>query len=392
MTSSVDANEPTRSPGSLRGFCVGTDLDGARVYVRPIPVADPAGIAATARSLAGGPLLFADAELIVRVGDRVAHAVAPVQDIVAWGRGASGSIAARIDALLDRLSRPRAPFAGLPVDRPAIMGIVNVTPDSFSDGGDFLDAGDAIGHGLSMLEDGADLLDIGGESTRPGADPVPVEEELRRVLPVIRALAARGAVLSVDTRHAEVMRRALAEGAAVVNDVTGLTGDPDSLKVVAASGAPVILMHMQGDPRTMQANPSYVDAPTEIFDYLEARIDACMAAGISPDRIAVDPGIGFGKTPEHNIEILRRAALFHGLGVPMLIGVSRKRFIGALSRNEAPRDRVAGSLAAGLAAWDQGAQILRVHDVPETFQARAVWQALRRDPVRDTVRRPGLSG
>ncbi|MEO3434210.1 dihydropteroate synthase [Inquilinus sp. CAU 1745] len=266
---------------------------------------------------------------------------------------------------------------GLPADRPLIMGIVNVTPDSFSDGGDFAAPDRAIAHGRALLAAGADILDIGGESTRPGADPVSVGEEIARIAPVVRALAGEGAVVSIDTRHAAVMRAALNEGAAILNDVTALTGDPGSLALASESGAPVVLMHMLGDPRTMQADPRYDDVVRDVYDFLARRVAACEAAGIPRDRLIVDPGIGFGKTVAHNIELLRRLDAFHGLGCPILVGVSRKRFIGSISRDEPPKERVAGSLAAGLAALDRGARILRVHDVAETAQALAMWMMLR---------------
>ncbi|NBB84590.1 MAG: dihydropteroate synthase, partial [Alphaproteobacteria bacterium] len=278
---------------------------------------------------------------------------------------------------LDALTRARPPFAGLTLDRPRIMAVINVTPDSFSDGGDFQDAGAAIAHGRAMLEAGADILDIGGESTRPGADPVPPDEEIRRVEPVIRTLAAEGATVSIDTRHAAVMAAALDAGAAIVNDVTALTGDPDSRPLIAARRPPTVLMHMQGEPQTMQAAPAYADVVLDVFDHLEAQLTAARAAGLPPDRIVVDPGIGFGKAVDHNLALLREAALFQGLGCGVLIGVSRKSFIGRLSRGEPAKQRVPGSLAAGIAALDGGAQILRVHDVAETAQAVAVWRGLR---------------
>ena len=273
---------------------------------------------------------------------------------------------------------PGRTWAGLHLDRPLIMGVVNVTPDSFSDGGDHATADQAIAHGMRLLEEGADILDVGGESTRPGAEPVPPEVEAARVLPVIAALAAAGAVVSIDTRNAATMRRALDAGARIVNDVTALAGDPDSLRTVAAAGCPVALMHMRGDPRSMQDDPRYDDVAGEVRAFLAARVAACVAAGIPRDRIAVDPGIGFGKTVEHNLALLRATAAFRDLGCPVLIGVSRKRFIAALSRGEPAKDRVAGSLAAGLFALDRGADILRVHDVAATAQARAVWLALNR--------------
>lgn len=274
-------------------------------------------------------------------------------------------------------SRSRvANFAGLTLDRPLIMGVVNVTPDSFSDGGDHADAGAAIAHGRKLVADGADILDIGGESTRPGAAPVSIEEELSRVLPVIEALAADGHKVSVDTRHATVMDAAIGAGAAIVNDVTALTGDPDSASVVADSDVSVVLMHMLGEPGTMQDNPVYGDAAADVRDYLADRIEACVAAGIEMGRIAVDPGIGFGKTLEHNLDILRRLSLFKGLGCSVLLGVSRKSFIAMISGEQDPKRRLGGSLAAALAGVAGGANILRVHDVSETVQALAVWDAI----------------
>lgn len=270
----------------------------------------------------------------------------------------------------------RAPWAGFDLSRPVIMGIVNVTPDSFSDGGDHDSALAAIAHGRRLLAEGADILDIGGESTRPGAAPVPVEVEIARVVPVIRTLAAEGAVISVDTRHAAVMQAAAAAGARIINDVTALTGDPDSLSVAAATGLPVVLMHIKGEPQTMQLAPRYGDVTAEVFDWLAARIDAALAAGIARSMIAVDPGIGFGKDLTHNVDLLARTGVLHGLGCPILIGVSRKRFIAGLSKGEAPKDRMPGSLATVLHTLGQGAQILRVHDVAATVQAVAVWQAL----------------
>ncbi|WP_035690608.1 dihydropteroate synthase [Azospirillum halopraeferens] len=347
----------------------------ARLYVRPLGLL-PAGAGAEALPLAGGRSAFALAELIVRAPGRIERAVGSVTEAVAWARGCGPTALDALERRLAAVTRPRGAFGGVDIDRPAVMGIVNVTPDSFSDGGDFLDPARAIAHGQALLDAGADILDVGGESTRPGAAPVPPEEEEGRILPVIRHFAAAGATVSVDTRHARVMASALAAGAAIVNDVSGLTGDPDSLAVVAGAGAPVVLMHMQGDPGTMQINPTYEDAALDVFDLLEERVEACLGAGLALDRIAVDPGIGFGKTTEHNLHILRHTALYHGLGCAVLIGVSRKGFIGQLSRNEPARQRAPGSIAIGQDCWSQGAQILRVHDVAETVQARALWEAL----------------
>lgn len=279
---------------------------------------------------------------------------------------------------LDRPSagaRPR--FAGLDLGSPRLMGIVNVTPDSFSDGGAHFAADAAIAHGLALRDGGADILDVGGESTRPGAEPVPREEEVRRVVPVVRALAdAGGALVSVDTRNAAVMRAAIDAGAHIVNDVSALEGDPDSLATVAESVASVVLMHMKGEPRTMQAAPRFVHAPSEVYDYLARRIDACTAAGIDVARIAVDPGIGFGKTIAHNLALLEALPMLHGLGCAVLLGVSRKGFLGRLGGGAAAADRASASIAAGLYGLSRGADILRVHDVAETAKAVAVWSGL----------------
>lgn len=271
---------------------------------------------------------------------------------------------------------PPLSFAGLTLDRPILMGVVNVTPDSFSDGGDFIDPNAAIAQGKALAADGADILDIGGESTRPGSDPISVDEELRRVLPVIEGLVGTGALISIDTRRAEVMRRAVAAGAAIVNDVTALTGDPDAPAVCAELGVPVILMHMQGEPKTMQADPSYDDAALDIQAYMRGRIEALEAAGIPRDRIAVDPGIGFGKNLDHNLRILSAIDVFHELGVPVMLGASRKSFISKIDRDVPAKQRVAGSIAAVIAAYDRGVQLFRVHDVAETRQALAVWRAI----------------
>ena len=266
-------------------------------------------------------------------------------------------------------------FAGLSLDKPRLFGVINVTPDSFSDGGEALALGDALKRGRTMLDDGADILDVGGESTRPGAE-VSAEEELARVVPVVKGLSEMGALVSIDTRRAVVMAAAIDAGAGIVNDVTALTGDEDSLGLVADRGVAVVLMHMQGEPGSMQDEPQYENAAEDVFGTLKARVEACEEAGISRDRIAVDPGIGFGKTVDHNLEILNRLDIYGGLGLPVLLGVSRKSFIAKLSRNEAPKDRVPGSIAAVLAAWAQGVRMFRVHDVAETRQALAVAQAI----------------
>jgi dihydropteroate synthase len=264
-----------------------------------------------------------------------------------------------------------------PGDPPLVLGIVNVTPDSFSDGGRFASADAAVAHGLALVRGGADLLDIGGESSRPGAEPVPLEEELRRVVPVVRALAAQVSVpLSVDTCKAEVARQALAAGAHVVNDITALGGDPAMADVVRDAGAGVILMHMQGTPQTMQANPTYDEVVADVGRFLEARLRAAEAAGIGGERVVLDPGIGFGKTAAHNLELLARLEEFGRLGRPVCLGVSRKGFLGKLLGRPAGQ-REAGSLAAACYALARGAaQVFRVHDAAGARDAVRLFQTL----------------
>ena len=278
------------------------------------------------------------------------------------------------DAMHAIAQRP-APFAGLPMDRPLVMGVVNVTPDSFSDPGRLFDGAAAIAAGHAMLEAGADILDVGGESTRPGARAVSAEEEMARILPVIRELA-KAAPVSVDTRNAATMRAALDAGAEVINDVSALRHDPEAMQVIAASHVPVVLMHMPGDdPATMQSLATYDDVALEVAAFLRDRIATCEALGIPRGRIAIDPGIGFGKTLAHNLALIDRLPLLAGLGCRVVLGASRKRFIGTLSGVEEAGRRIPGSLAAALAGAARGAAVLRVHDVAETVQALAVWRA-----------------
>lgn len=262
----------------------------------------------------------------------------------------------------------------LALDRPRIMGILNVTPDSFSDGGRYLGVDEAIRHALEMMEAGADIVDIGGESTRPGASPVSAAEERRRVLPVVRALAGRGVPLSIDTRRPSVMRAAIAEGVSMVNDVEALRV-PGAVAAVAASDVAVCLVHMQGEPASMQRAPRYDDVVAEVAEFLLSRAQACIAAGIDACRIVLDPGIGFGKTLAHNVALLRELGDLCGRGFPVLVGLSRKSLVAALSGRPAS-DRVAGSIAGALAAVARGAAIVRVHDVAATAEALAVWRGL----------------
>ncbi|VDS10237.1 Dihydropteroate synthase [Paracoccus haematequi] len=315
------------------------------VYARPIPL--PHG----RYPLAGGWTRFSQVEILERgKPPRISDDIPP--------------------DLLDRLTARRPAVAGLPLDRPRVMGIVNATPDSFSDGGRY----DAASHGADLIRDGADILDIGGESTRPGAAEVPATEETARIVPAIQALAH--IPVSVDTRKAAVARAALKAGAAMVNDVSGFDFDPALAQVVADARVPVCLMHAQGLPATMQDDPRYDDVLLDVYDALEARIRRAEAAGIPRARIVVDPGIGFGKTQAHNLAILRRISLYHGLGCAILLGVSRKRFIGTIGGADDPADRSPGTLALTLAAVAQGVQIHRVHDVRGLIQGLRLWQAV----------------
>ena len=265
---------------------------------------------------------------------------------------------------------------------PQIMGILNVTPDSFSDGGAHNGAEAAIAAGQQMVTKGAALIDVGGESTRPGASFVSPDEEIARVEPAIAGLRARlDKPISIDTRKTLVARAALSAGANLVNDVSGFTFDPDLASVCAKASVPVCVMHAQGDPATMQQNPTYDDVLLDVYDYLHDRIEALVTAGLDRNQIIADPGIGFGKTLDHNLTLLNRISLFHGLGVPILLGASRKKFIGTISGTTLASDRIAGSVAVALAAVAQGVQIVRVHDVAKTAQALALWQAVEQGPA-----------
>ncbi|PIE09608.1 MAG: dihydropteroate synthase [Rhodobacterales bacterium] len=274
---------------------------------------------------------------------------------------------------------PRAPICGLPMDRPHVMGILNVTPDSFSDGGSF-DAPDAALTRARALAEVCDMIDIGGESTRPGAHEVPVDEEIARTAPVIAAIRAAGITtpISIDTRKAKVAEAALNAGADLINDVAAFEFDPEMADLAAERGAPVCIMHAQGLPEHMQDNPRYGDVVSEVYRYLEARIAFCEDKGIARSAILVDPGIGFGKTVTHCLELMRDLAVFHGLGVGVLLGASRKSFIGAVANEPDPQARMPGSLAAALWGASQGMQMIRVHDAAQTAQALRLWRAMER--------------
>ncbi len=296
----------------------------AKVYlspsaIGPLSVLAPMVAAGSALPLAGGPLAFSACEVATREPARITRTTASLADTRAWAT--RQGVDARVTRLLDDLARPRRGPRGEPLSRPLLMGIVNATPDSFSDGGEHFDAAAAIAHGQRLAHAGADILDVGGESTRPGAAPVAPREEAARVLPVLQGLSQLRAsfpqlLLSIDTRHAAVMRMALAHGVDIINDVTALTGDTESLAVAARGNAAVVLMHMQGVPATMNLAPRYDDVALDVFDYLEARIAVCQAAGIARERLILDPGIGFGKRGAQNLAVLRALALYHGLGCP----------------------------------------------------------------------------
>lgn len=278
-------------------------------------------------------------------------------------------------AKLEQLTRKRPDFAGLSWDQPRVMGILNVTPDSFSDGGLFHDQDAAVAQAQSMANAGANILDIGGESTRPGADFVPIEDEIKRTAPVLAALGGVTVPKSIDTRKGAVAQAALDAGAAIVNDVSGLTFDPEMTDFIAKSGAAVCIMHAQGDPKTMQDDPTYGNVVLDVYAWLEDAISKAEASGISRDRMIVDPGIGFGKTLDHNLALLRDLAVFHGLGCVVLLGASRKRFIGTLTGEAEASNRMAGSVGVAVNAAMKGAQILRVHDVRETVQAIELYRS-----------------
>ena len=330
-----------------------------------------------------GLLVGGDARAAVaagRAGRLGGHAALAFTSMEVITRSAAGAVERQLVPFSDdhpgiaAIVRPRPDLGGLDLSRPRFMGIVNVTPDSFSDGGDHDTPDAAIAHGRRLLAVGADLLDVGGESTRPGAAPVDVDRELRRVVPVITELA-RQAIVSVDTRKAAVIRAAVAVGASIVNDVSALTFDPGAAAACVETRAPVILMHTSADPTVMQQHTTYDDVLLDVYDALAARIDAAVAAGIPRSRLAIDPGIGFGKTFAQNVALIEGLPLLHALGLPVVVGLSRKAFVGALTGAAAPKDRDPGSIGGALRAALGGAHVLRVHDVRGTRAAWAVFAA-----------------
>lgn len=360
-------------------------------YLRPIALAEsPQSEEGAAVRLAGGMVYASRFALIGRDGGKV---VSRERFGVRELEAALPDLPDAARQQWDNLRRAHAPLQcgarTVRLDQPQVMGILNVTPDSFSDGGQFMDdPAVANAHASAMLEAGAALIDVGGESTRPGAAAVWEGDELKRVVPAVERLAAMGAAISVDTRRPGVMEAALAAGAHIINDVSALRHDPRSLEFAARSGAPVVLMHAPGEGEDLHGSGDYADVVLDVFDWLAARRDAALAAGIARDRIVLDPGIGFGKSLADNLALMNALPLFHALGQPLLLGASRKRMIGALS-NEAPaHQRVAGSVALALKGMDAGVQLLRVHDVPETMQALRVWRGLRDAALTDFIQLP----
>lgn len=356
----------------------------ARLYLWPIGLAaGPQHEDGDALRLAGGLVYAHRFAVIEREGARITRrALVSADQLPAAVAALPAGLAEQGQRQLADLQRSHAPLQlgarTIRLDQPQVMGILNVTPDSFSDGGQFLDdPAVAQAHAAAMLEAGAAIVDIGGESTRPGAAAVWEGDELKRVIPAVAFCAAMGAAISVDTRRPAVMEAALAEGAHVINDVSGLRHDPRSLGLMAAHTAPVVLMHAPGEGEDLHTGAAYAHAALDVFDWLGAARARAVAAGIARERILLDPGIGFGKSVADNLALLNALSLFHALGQPLMIGVSRKRMIGALS-NEAPaHQRLGGSVTLAVRAMDAGFQLLRVHDVAETVQARNVWRGLR---------------
>jgi dihydropteroate synthase len=347
-----------------------------RTLLRPTGFVDsPFGHDGKVARLAGGLNWFSAVELIEVDGhSRTSTELIPVHGIESRF---DDDMAAQWQALTAPRAALQLGARTVRLDQPQVMAIVNATPDSFSDGGQFPDAAAAAEAGAQMAADGAAIVDVGGESTRPGARSIWEGDEIERIEPVIRQLAAGGAAVSVDTRKADVMTAAVAAGARMVNDVSALAYDQRSAEVAASLNVPVVLMHHRGAPEVMQDDPRYDDVLVEVYLWLEERIAAATEAGVARQNILIDPGFGFGKNVAHNLEIMNGLALFHSLGCPLVVGASRKRTIGALS-GEAPNDRrLAGSITFALKAVEQGAQIVRVHDVFETVQALRVWRGMR---------------
>ncbi len=351
-----------------------------RHYLRPTALAEsPQSEEGGAICLAGGLVYASRFAIIAREGGKIVsrelHSATELRAVLP-------DLSAELQMQFENLQRVHAPLQcgsrTIRLDQPQVMGILNITPDSFSDGGQFMDDPEvASAHASAMLEAGAAIIDVGGESTRPGAAAVWEGDELKRVVPMIERLASSGAAISIDTRRPAVMEAALAAGAHILNDVSALRHDPRSLEFAARSGAPVVLMHAPGEGDDLHTGGAYADVVLDVFDWLAQRRDAAIAAGIPRDKIVLDPGIGFGKSVADNLALMNALPLFHALGQPLLVGVSRKRMIGALSGEAPAHQRLGGSIMLATRALEAGVQLLRVHDVPETVQALRVWRGLR---------------
>lgn len=358
------------------------NIKSRKIYVQPLGLlrgcSDSNGIFLR---IAGGDVYFSALRIFIRNADGISEQIISVSSLDEYLQKQKSEIRSEIKDLIENISKERPTLklkGGLVLDwhKPLIQGVLNVTPDSFSDGGKFADHERSLSHARHMISAGVDIIDVGGESTKPGAVTVSIDVEKGRVLPVIADIARLNIPISIDSRNAEVMSAAMSAGSHLINDVSALTYDQDSTKVVADGGAPVILMHAQGAPETMQDDPKYQNILLDIYDYLEARIKHCLDSGVSKNNIIVDPGIGFGKTVEHNLQIIAGLTIFHSLGVPLLLGVSRKSFIGKITGEEVAEKRISGSVAAALSCVEKGVQIIRVHDVEQTAQALDVSQAL----------------
>ncbi|MEE8259251.1 MAG: dihydropteroate synthase [Sphingomonadales bacterium] len=356
----------------------GTFPEDVKLYLRPTALGRAGLDLGLSLPLGAGTVTFSSLELILRNdGRRLYQGTFPVTSLTSLKDQLPEAAAGQFDQVLDHLTSPRQALqfsrgSSLSFAAPLVMGILNITPDSFSDGGDFFDASSVKNRAVEIFKSGADLIDVGAESTRPGASEVPVKEELERLEPLFKVIRDLPGPVSIDTRKAAVMAAGLAAGAGIINDVSALSFDTGA--ALAANAAPgIVLMHARGDPKTMQDNPEYGDVLLDVYDYLEARIEAAVASGISREKLIIDPGIGFGKTTAHTLELLRGLSLFQGLGCPLLIGVSRKRFLGELTGEKEPKKRLSSGLAAAILAAGQGAHIIRTHDVAEMRHALAVF-------------------
>ena len=315
---------------------------------------------------------FCSVKLVINSSNKYYSFFSSVGDMFKWLEGEDCLIKNEIYSIFNNLNNSPNTYCGLKIDKPLIMGILNVTPDSFSDGGRYNDFDSAVRHSQNLIDAGASIIDVGGESTRPGAIPVDPSVEQERIIPIVKVLSEKGITVSVDTMHASTMDLALNSGASIINDISALSNDKDSVQVIKKNKAFVIMMHMQGKPLSMQESPSYGFAEIDVYNFLKSRIEFCQKEGVSRDKISIDPGIGFGKSQSHNFNILKNIMLFQMLGLPLVLGVSRKSFVGNLTGVSSPDNRLIGSVSLGLINAIKGVNILRVHDVIETNEALKV--------------------